>query len=133
MVDGKKKEVINGRPEKHSETVRRQLKNALQTGATSICILFASLRLNVAIEESAWRAGELSERNCVKIGLAVGLSEVSAETLKLVPITSFRLLRFQVRVFFMAHCQPELRVLENLQCKLDHQPCLLSVPSSSLG
>ena len=74
MVDGKKE--INGRP----ENIRKQCEDSLKRLQTDHIDLYYLHRLdfNVAIEESAGALGELVKEG--KIG-AVGLSEVSAETL----------------------------------------------------
>lgn len=74
MVDGKKE--INGRP----ENIRKQCEDSLKRLQTDHIDLYYLHRLdfNVPIEESVGTLGELVKEG--KIG-AVGLSEVSAETL----------------------------------------------------
>lgn len=74
MVDGKKE--INGRP----ENIRKQCEDSLKRLQTDHIDLYYLHRLdfNVPIEESVGALGELVKEG--KIG-AVGLSEVSAETL----------------------------------------------------
>lgn len=75
MVDGKKQ--INGRP----ETIRQQCENSLKRLQTDHIDLYYLHRLDpdVAIEESVGALGDLVKEG--KIG-AIGLSEVSASTLK---------------------------------------------------
>ncbi|BFM49744.1 aldo/keto reductase [Marinomonas sp. THO17] len=75
MVDGKK--TINGRP----ENIRQQCEDSLQRLQTDYIDLYYLHRLDpeVAIEESVGTLGDLVKEG--KIG-SVGLSEVSADTLK---------------------------------------------------
>ena len=87
MVDGKKE--INGRP----ENIRKQCEESLKRLQTDHIDLYYLHRrdFNVPIEESAGALGELVKEG--KIG-AIGLSEVSAETLtrahKEFPITAIQ-------------------------------------------